>query len=328
MSRLVSGHSGIIAPRNILPNGNFSINQRGFGTSVGIAAVGDYVSDLWKMGSSNVDQVKFYNWGSPQSVGAINCFGYGQKGQSFTLDHKFREYDYTGFAEGGGGPFTNRDFVTTAAVNASILASRPSVPILVSCHPPYADLFTNEYDKQIVVNTGELKKTAVNIRSNYELTRCDRSFGIVITLQETGSFEIILSDARMFEGAFKNPPKHGISTYAEDLMFCQRYYQKGYKTMCKRFAKLSATEAWNFEHVDFPTIMGGIPTVTLNLTNLTPYNGAGVNHPDQAGGASPGVYAAREEGFRADVGLNAATYGPALYDNGGTIEFNWTAEIV
>ena len=250
MSGLVSGYSGIIAPPNLITNGSFRVNQRELFTS-GFEAVasGDYVCDAWFVGNQFIDFVEVHN----QSKEMIRVRGNGKKGQ--LIDFKNRDRDSLS---------TLYSTTTPKNVTASFtIMNLSGVPVSPWARPQQRLGYeTQLYTKQPTVFSGQAKQ-CVEIREHIADGIDFVDALMRITLQEDGDFDFLVTDYMQLAGAYKNPPKYAPVPYADDLVRCQRYYQKG----TQQITCLGGTDATYHllgSRLNFPTSMVTVPTTTIS----------------------------------------------------------------
>lgn len=214
---LVKGFSDILSPVNLAVNGQFAINQRQNFTSLTPAKVGDVVSDGWKIQDCNTESLSVFN---NTGLGHLNVTGSGKKGQSVFL------YNFAA----AFGLFALDNYWHNLPVTASVTAilEPASSPLRVSVTPAQLTgaLYVLNNSKNIYApgNKTQVISVVNNAAANSNWVNYS---GIFLTLLADGPFSIHLTNFQHLFGCFYNPPERCPVPYSEDLLRCQRYYQKG-----------------------------------------------------------------------------------------------------
>lgn len=271
---LIKGYTGFLHHQNLAANGNFRINQRGFGLGVETPAkVGDYVADCWRIEGSSVATLNAYLWPNVEGnlkLGGLRLFGYGSANQSVSILNIEKATNYVSMFSGEGS------FPSGITVTANAICRAGSVPVAVGVTPPRGpDVIDYTYDLPVIRPGEPLRQVAS--RMTTALDR-DASYigSIGFTLQETGAFDVILSGYAVYPGWLKNPPRYSFVHYAEDFARCERYYQTVSMSYSGKFGQWNTDVGRIDTTIPFRTKMAGTPTVVVNPTTASQiYDGAG-----------------------------------------------------
>jgi len=250
---IVKGFTDIIAPQNLATNGSFRINQRGLFTSgLADAKLGDYVSDAWFVAGISTDYCQVHN---SISAGTLRLAGYGKKGQAVYVRNK---------------DLAIRTVSEKLTMRATLTIAAGSVPVVSEMRVNNAQ--STSYNKNASLSIKKLTDVSVCCAT----TATTSSEGYVgFLLLADGAFDVTISDVGVFSGEFVNPPAKVIVPYADDLLRCKRYYQRGSLFNRERCTQYTSTWGVSQRGLVLPVEMAGTPTTVTLGYNIFVLDGAG-----------------------------------------------------
>lgn len=319
---LVKGFSDILSPVNLAVNGQFAINQRQNFTSLTPAKVGDVVSDGWKVYTCDTESLSVFN---NTGLGHLNVTGSGKKGQSVFL------YNFAAAFELFALDNYWHNFPATASVTA--IQNPGSIPLRVSVTP--AQLTGSTYvvnNSKNIYAPGNKTQVSSVINNAAAISTWSSGGGIYLILLADGPFDIYLTNFQHLFGCFYNPPDRCPVPYSEDLLRCQRYYQKGTVHLREKACMYVTSTGRVFARrtIPFFAMMAGTPSVTMDYYKLDAFNGTGfIDISSEIGTTSKICSTANitSSKFEQYLDWTDAINGPYMANNGLEMGFNWEASV-
>lgn len=218
---MVKGFKDIINPTNLATNGRFTIKQRNLFSTWTQAKLNDVLCDGWRVNYINIDFLEAYG---STNESWLQFRGHGKKGQYVWI------YNF-----GAGFQIYNTDAYSIPPSNftaAITVRGSSGVPLKITTEPAKLTGSVEIHTKPFFpANPSGWFGQAVSIVKNTNNFSWGSYGGFYIELLADGEFSVLVQDFVHFLGCYFNPPERCPVPHSEDLLRCQRYYQKGFVRM-------------------------------------------------------------------------------------------------